>query len=293
MTIGVISPSAPSTHTEMRRMQYMKGLETLRCAGYKVIVASHTEDNEGYISSSRENRLADFHVMFSDPNIDIVLAANGGRNSSHLLDGIDWELVRRSGKMLVGFSDISALLNAMYAKTGMRQIHGPMVTWGFDRDDKITNESFARAVGGQPQRFEGKKYAHFLRGEKMEGIAVGGNLSSVRNLLGTEYEPEWGGKIFFWEDTNECLNSVDRMLTHFKQAGVFSKIGGMIIGHLDNVADTFSDKKKDVIETIISLYAGFDFPILLTECFGHNVTEIVSIPIGGRVRAGEGWIELD
>ncbi|MEK7192631.1 MAG: LD-carboxypeptidase [Patescibacteria group bacterium] len=293
MKIGIISPSAPSTHTEERAKQYKNGLKTLRSMGFECVVAPHAEENFGYISSSRENRLSDLHQMFSDESVDVVLCANGGRNASHLLDGLDFRLIEASKKMLVGFSDISTLLNPIYAETGGRQIHGPMVTWGFDVNDSKTNESFKFALEGKKQAFPLNEDTRFLKGNEIQGTLVGGNLASLLNLIGTPYVPDWKDKVLFWEETNEALNSVDRMITHMKNAGILAQLGGMIIGHLDEVKDSFSDVKKDVLKTIVELCAEYDFPILKTNIFGHHITPNYSIPIGGIIRINKFTSELE
>lgn len=292
MKLGIVSPSAPSTHSDKRKEQFNQGLETLKTLNIDYTIAPHAEDALSYVSSSKENRLEDLQNMYADPSIDMLVAANGGWNASHLLDGLDWSAIQHSKKALLGFSDTSVLLNAIYSKTGLQQFHGPMVTWGFYENDSLTNSSFQQAVSDGTQSYSLEKFGEFWKGSDIQGVLVGGNLVSVRNLIGTPFVPDWNNKIFFWEETEETIYRLDRELTHYKNAGVFDKIAGMIIGHLDNIDEDFGGKQINTKDMIMNHLRNYDFPILKTDLFGHGTSTNITIPIGGNIRLVGGKVML-
>jgi muramoyltetrapeptide carboxypeptidase len=286
MKLGIVSPSAPSTHTEKRKEQYKQGLETIATLNIETIISEHAEDAMSYISSTQEQRLSDLHKMYSS-DVDYLIAANGGWNSSHLLQNLDFDLIKKAHKPLIGFSDISVLLNAIYKKTGLIQYHGPMVTWGFFENNEVTNKSFIEALTTGSQQFSLNSFGEFWRGESISGVLVGGNLVSLRNLIGTPYEPDWEGKIIFWEETEETLFRLDRELTHYKNAGIWNKISGMLIGHLDQIDEEFAGKKSDTKEMIMNHFEKYNFPILKTDLFGHTTPTNITIPVGGKIELND------
>ncbi len=287
MKIGIISPSAPFTHTKEREEQFKQGLKTIKSLGFSYVLSPHAKNFLNYASDTTKNRLEDIHQMYEDSSVDVIMASNGGRCAGNLLSGLDFDLIKKSNKVLVGFSDITVLLNAIYKKTKITQIHGPMIAWGFHKNDKLINESFKKAINKKEQVFLQSEFGSFLKGSSMEGVLVGGNLASFQVLLGTSYEPDWEGKIFFWEDTEEMINNLDRMLTHFKNAEVWSKINGMMIGNLYNIKNDYYGKKADVLEMIKEHFSEYDFPIVKTELFGHGCSSNISIPVGGSIKASE------
>jgi muramoyltetrapeptide carboxypeptidase len=273
MKIAIVSPSGPSTNPE-RIEQFERGLQTLRELGFECVVAPNAKKALSYVSSTVADRVSDLHTMYRDDSISVIVTANGGRNVNQLLDALDWKLIAAHPKPLVGFSDISILLNAIYAKTKLPQLHGPMVTWGFAENNAQTNESFGLALAEKEQHFNLDSFGKFIKGDEMSGTLVGGNLVSLGNLLGTQYQPDWQNKILFWEETNESIDSLDRELTHFKNAGIWSKISGMIIGHIDTVS---------AMPMIGDHFFEYDFPILKTYLFGHNIEPFITFPIGGSL----------
>lgn len=292
MKIGITSPSAPFTHTKERKEQFKQGLNTIESIGFSYVLSPHAENFLSYVSDTTKNRLKDIHQMYEDPSVDIIVAANGGRCSNNLLEELDFDLIKKSNKALVGFSDTTVLLCAIYKKTGIIQIHGPMVTWGFYENDKLTNESFKKVIERKEQIFLQGEFGSFLKRGDLSGILVGGNLTSLEVLLGTPYEPDWEGKIFFWEDSEEMINSIDRTLTHFKNSGVWSKISGMVVGNLHNIKNDYYGKRVDVLEMIKEHFSEYDFPIIKTELFGHGCSSNISIPIGGNIKASEEKITI-
>lgn len=290
MKIGIVSPSSPSSTTEEFN-QFDHGLRVLQLLGFECVLAPHARHAQGYVSSGIQNRLEDLHAMYQDPTIDFVLASNGGKNVNQLLDGLDYNLIQTSKKPLIGFSDITILLNAIYVKTGLCQLHGPMVTWGFHKRDSFTHRSFKQFLRTGTLRFPLSRFGKFLKNKKgvLDGILVGGNLFALDKLLGTPYEPDWNGKILFWEENRENIADLDCLLTHFKTAHVWDKIHGMIIGQLFEINEKYYNIWVDKWHMIRGHFRKYKFPILTTEFFGHGVRNLV-MPVGGTIKTEKDFI---
>lgn len=285
MRITVVSPSAPSVHNKQRQAQFDSGLATLKKLGVEYTLAPHALGTLNYIASTAAERLSDLEQAYRNPSVKLILAANGGWSAGHLLGGLNYDLIKQNPKPLAGASDITVLLNAIYAKTGVPQLYGPMVTWGFERNDPTTNQSFMAMTQQGAYSLPTSQFGTWLRPGPLQGVLVGGNLVSVATLLGTPYEPDWHDKIFVWEETDETVSRLDRALTQFKNAGVWSKIGGMIIGHLDQIDEEFAGTTTSAARLITEHFAEYDFPILKTDLFGHNTPTELTMAIGGTATA--------
>lgn len=293
MKAAIISPSAPSTFSEERKAQYLKGLANMKAHGFDYVVMPHAENALSYVSDTAANRLADFLAAYREPSADIVMTANGGWNAGDILAGIDWEVVERNPKVLVGFSDITVLLNAVYAKTGRTQIQGPMVTWGFQENDPLTIGSFMKAINDKRYELPLTTFGRFLRGSSLEGVGVGGNLVSLESLLGTPYMFDWAGKVLFWEETEEKLPALLRVLTHFGNVGALDKLAGMIIGRLDQIDGKFADREHDPLKAVLDHLEPYGFPIMKTELFGHEIDQYLPLPVGGKIGADAERVEFN
>ncbi len=292
MKAAVVSPSAPSTFSEERRSQYERGLTNMSVWGLDYVVMPHAANALSYVSDTADNRLDDFMAAYRDKTVDVVMTTNGGWNAGDILAGIDWETVKNNPKTLVGFSDITALLNAAYAKTGQVQIQGPMVTWGFNENDRLTIECFMKALRDKHYDLPLEKFGKFLRGSNLEGIGIGGNLVTLESLFGTPYMPDFEGKILFWEETEEKLPALMRILAHYKNVGAWDKIKGVIIGRLDQIDCRFAGQEFDPLTTILEYLEPYGFPIMKTELFGHEIDQYLPLPVGGKIKADEEKIQF-
>lgn len=279
MKAMIVCPSAPINNTTERRARFDRGVEHLKTL-MDVEMAAHVLGENGYVSASTEGRVSDLLQAFADWEVDVLVAGTGGWNCGHVLESLPWDQLK--GKPLAGFSDISVLQNALYAHGCGRQLLGPMVNWGFCEGEEFTLQSFRQAVKGDAQVYRVPDFGEWWKGDTLDGALVGGNLVSLATLLGTPHAPDWRGKVFFWEETEEELYRLDRALTHFKNAGVWSQISGMVIGKLDQIGETFGERTRDTNEMIREHFARYDFPILKTELSGHHQARMVTLEIGGR-----------
>ena len=281
-TIAVVVLSAPEA--ALNPDNFRAGISYLENKGYKVLIAPHALHKKGYMVADPNIQANDLGWAFSNPEIKAIFLAGGGYNANRLLPFIDYNLTRKSSKIIIGMSNMCVILNAIWAKTKLVSFYGPSVIWNLGASEGINSysESLLWKALSCPEpigEIPILKEREVILPGKARGLLIGGNLTSMESLLGTPYEPDWTGAIFFWEDCFMEIHTVDTILTHFALSGVFNKISGMVIGRpLEVKEEEFTDAPTlpDVIRDICDQ---FKIPILYNVDFGHN-TEKATLPIG-------------
>jgi muramoyltetrapeptide carboxypeptidase len=281
-TIGLVSPSEPIREID----RFERGKKVLEELGFNVVVGKNVFRRQHHMAGSDRERADDINEMFADRNIHGIIATTGGYSSSRVLPYLDYETIRKNPKVFLGLSDITVLLNAIFKKTKMITFHGPCLLYGICDIGEYTKKCLIRTLM-EPKRIgvlEPLTEWRVLKEGKATGRLLGGNSSSVRNLIGTEYEPDWTGAIFFWEAFMKEPHYLDRELVHFKQAGIFEKINGMVVGKLNGcVEKEFSDDPPRLEELILEHCGEYDIPILYSVDFGH-ACENLTLPVGATVK---------
>lgn len=276
-TIGIIVPSEPICETE-----FDAGVEFLRQEGFRVALGRYVRARDGHLAGSDEQRALDFNEFFADPSVRAVFCGAGGANSARLLPLIDYDTVRLNPKLLLGLSDPTALLCAVHRMTGLVTFHGPVVQYNFSKPmSSFTSKYFWRAIcSDKPigQIIEVNEH-NILRHGATSGPLIGGNLTTLQQLIGTPYEPLWDGAILFWEDVAEQTHVLDAKLTHLRNAGIFEQLSGMIIGTLESCDEQDYDGVPAIEEIVLDLCSGYSFPILKNVDLGHTKDKM-TIPIG-------------
>ena len=213
--------------------------ESLEALGLNVRVAAHLLDRHGYLAGQDRDRADDINRTFADPSVRAVLPIRGGWGSARLLPYLDFDLIRRNPKIVLGFSDITALLLGIHAQTGLVTFHGPN---GVGRWDEFSAGWVRRilfdgeAVTMENSREKGEFLVQTENRIKTitpgtaRGRILGGNLTVLTAIAGSPYLPDWDGAILFLEDVGEDIYRVDRMMTTLKLAGVLGRIRGFIFG---------------------------------------------------------------
>jgi muramoyltetrapeptide carboxypeptidase len=265
-TIGVIAPASPTSKSEIQ-----KGLSLLESYRLKPRLGEHLFDTLHYLAGHDNDRAADLHQMFSDPEIKAIFCARGGYGTARLLDIIDFDIIRKNPKIIVGFSDITALLSAIYKKTGLITIHGPTLSQ-LSKDNNWPNLSKLITTSYKPELFLGK--GKIINKGKARGILLGGNLSVISSLCGTSFLPSFKNAILFLEDKGESPYRLDRMFTQLLLNGHLRDISGLIIGQINDCG------KKDIIESMLEeRLCGLNIPVITGLPVGHG-DENVSLPLG-------------
>jgi muramoyltetrapeptide carboxypeptidase len=265
-TIYTITPS----WLIKKKKDFTAGVKTLEKLGFKVI----NKRPATYLPSTRR-KVAQLHAAFLNRKVQIILAQRGGYSCIKLLPYLDFNLIRNNPKLLAGFSDLSALLNVIYERTGLVTLHSPMVI-NFSPPSRFTIRSFLNAVNGFPNRnlFEGVP-VKVNRSGIARGRLKGGNLITLTALIGTEWQMNTEGTILFLEDVDEKLYEVDRYLTQWILSGKLRKVNGLILGDFRGIKD------RDVYN-ILSSQMKIDFPLVSCPYIGH-VKNKITLPVGARV----------
>jgi len=270
--IGIVALSGPARRARVRR-----GAGILRKCGYSVAPGAHLFSRHGYLAGSDEQRAGDFNRMLRDPRIDGILFARGGYGALRLLPCLDWEALRRRPRLLIGFSDITAVLAAARTRAGVPGLHGPTAST-LAEPYRFHAPSFRAGLRGRLEslalRFGA---ASIVRSGEARGELAGGCLSLLASLAGTPYEPDLRGKILFWEDVNEEPFRLDRMLQQLRLSGMLRGVRGILVGKLTNCKPKGpSLRERDLLQ---EYFAPLGVPVVRGIPAGHCV-HARSLPIG-------------
>jgi muramoyltetrapeptide carboxypeptidase len=234
-TVGLINPAGATFHP----VDVTVVEETLAALGLGMKAGEHLLDRYGYLAGEDKARAKDVNNMFADPDVSALLSLRGGWGCNRLLDLLDYEAISRNPKILMGYSDITSLLLAINAKTSLVTFHGPVgiSTWNQYSTNFVKKLLFnAEAFSMENPRDTGDNLAQVsdrvitITGGKAKGRLLGGNLSVLTSMVGSDYLPNFEGSILFLEEINEDIFRVDRMLTQLKLAGILGRISGFIFG---------------------------------------------------------------
>lgn len=236
-TIGLIAPS--SNFMENQTIAF--AADILRSFGFKVKKGKYIYERNGYLAGQDMERAKDVNDMFADDSVDAIICLRGGYGSPRILPYLNYDIIRRNPKVIMGFSDVTALLNAIYVKTGLVTFHGPVAGQNFS---DYTLEQFKQVLFEGEQSLVAKPPPFEVtegQAEKEnritvinEGVArgplIGGNLSLMVKLVDTPYEPSYENAILFLEDVAEAPYRMDGMFTHLKLSGRLDKLAGIAFG---------------------------------------------------------------
>lgn len=272
--IGIM---APSSYVEKADIE--AGAAVLKKHGFDVFIHPQTYERLHQSAGTNEQKRDAFHDLVSDADIKAIIFAGGGNRALHLLDHLDFALIRENPKIYMGFSDNSVLLNAITARTGIITYHGPVVK----RLPTNTHIDFnIRLLKGEETTIPLGK-AEYLHKGHAEGWLMGGNLSAFRRLMGTTEMPDATGAILFLEDTGEELSRIDADLCFLRRSGLFDKIGGLIFGQFSHLQDTGRPFGFTFENIVAEHTAGLKIPMLINAPFGH-VDDFYALPIGQKVK---------
>lgn len=289
--IGIVAPAS-----NVEKEAFLKGIAALSEADFQVQYSDFIFSQHYYFAGSHEDRAGELMRLFANPEIDALFCARGGYGCHHLLAYLKPEMLRLYPKILLGYSDITVLLQFLENHCEMVCFHGPMVAREFALgkfyyDEENLLQCLTRLVPGQRITAAG---IETLRPGIAQGRLTGGCLSLLTALLGTPYEIQTEGRILFLEDVNAKPYQVDRMLMHLKLAGKLDSVRGIVFGEMLNCAQS-PDQNFRLQDIISSILNEFEFPILYGLPSGHTTRGALTLPFGVQVtlNADEGTIELD
>ena len=253
-----------------KKRDFTSGIKQLTESGFNVINPEFPK----VLPSPRE-KAEQIHAAFAEPGVDMILALRGGYSAMKILPFLDFELIRKHPKIIAGFSDLSALLNPIFERTGQVALHAPMLI-NLDTPTAFTLNSLINAVKGYPEKnlLKGAPCKVYQPGSAA-GILKGGNLITLTALIDTDWEIDTPGAILFLEDVDEKLHQVDRYLTQWVLAGKFKDIKALIIGD-------FRGLRSKQVYDILASQMELNFPIVHCPYIGH-VANKITLPIGAEV----------
>jgi muramoyltetrapeptide carboxypeptidase len=293
--IGLIAPaSAPSTPRKVElAARYLEGL------GYRVKLGAHVNARHGYFAGTDAERASDLNAMLNDSHVKAIFALRGGYGTPRLLPFVDYRAVRRQPKIVVGYSDLTALQLALFQRTGLVTFSGPMAAvelW--QRPDPYTEEHFwrlltsNRKIGVLPN--PRGHMAVSRHGGRAEGRLLGGNLSLLVSNLGTPFSPSYRNALLALEDVREHFHRIDRMFTQLRNAGVLSQISGLLLGHFTRCAPSDPDEPHLSLRQVFEeALRWVNSPTIEGFQYGH-IPRQLTIPLGVRARldADRGKVEV-
>jgi muramoyltetrapeptide carboxypeptidase len=281
-TIGLIAPGGFITEEELTT-----SVDNLESLGFKVSYTKNILARNGYLAGTDEQRVSDLNEMFSRDDIDGIVAARGGYGCTRILPLIDYNLIEKNPKILLGYSDITALHLAIFSKTGLISFHGPVGISTFN-DYSIDNlknvliypSENLTLYNAEEENVNIDSKSFTIKSGKSSGRLIGGNLSLVVSVLGTPYDVDTSGKLIFIEEVGEEPYRIDRMLTQMIEAGKFEKAAGIILGEFidcepeKNDSDSFSLK-----EVLYKCLYNLNIPVIYGMSFGH-IKNKLTLPFG-------------
>lgn len=284
-TIGLISPGGFITEQQLEEAK-----TNIISLGFSVVAAKNILNRYGYLAGTDKERADDLHEMFGNKKIDGIVCVRGGYGCARVLDFLDFNLIKHNPKVLIGYSDITALLYGIFSQTGLTGFHGPVATSTFNEfsvnnfKNVLMNPQRQISLHSAIEDTAKSEYKPFvIRSGKAKGKLVGGNLSIVASLIGTKYDVNTKGKIIFLEEVGEEPYRVDRMLTQMIQAGKFKHASGVALGVFtkceskpdeSGIANSFS-----ISEVLRERLSQLKIPVCYGLSFGHIVNKF-TLPFG-------------
>ena len=298
-TVGLVEPAGFTDDA----FDLQLVLETVRAMGLVPKPARHLQARYGYLAGRDEARAADLNAMFRDRDVRAVFAVRGGWGSARILPHLDWATIRANPKLLIGFSDITALHLAFAARAGSTTIHGPNAAgaWGklsWDAFRALVFDAAAPTYRNPPasedRLVQRSGRTRTFRPGKATGRLLGGNLTVLSALVGTPYMPDFTGAILFLEDVDEAPYRIDRMLTQLRLAGILRRVAGVVWGQCTNCRASGPSYGGFTLSEVLDQHLSpLGVPAFEGLLVGH-VADQFSLPVGIRAEmdAAAGTIRI-
>jgi len=289
-TIGIVCPSGAMPVEKLSECVRVLNEEW----GFLTKVGSTIGKQFNYFSGTDEDRLADFQQMLDDDEVQAVLCARGGYGMSRIIDRINFRKFKKNPKWIIGYSDITLLHSHIYSNYYISSMHAPMA--GAFNDAGYINrfvQSLKTALEGKKIKYSIDAHEFNKKGEAV-GELIGGNLTILAHVAGTESDFKARGRILFLEDVGEYLYNIDRMMYQLKRSGKLSKLAGLVIGGFTDMKDTERPFGQTAYEIIRDVVAEYDYPV----CFGFPVSHekenyALKIGAGYKLKVGKSKVVLE
>ncbi len=281
--IGLISPSSHCAYPE----RIGQAIAYLENNGYRVEPSLHLNCIDTDPEIADEQKLQDLHGMFSNPDIKAIICLRGGAGASRLLKKIDYRLIAANPKILIGYSDITALSLAVFTQTGLISFSGPMLATELHEPSPYTEEHFWGMLTSPSHALSLENHSSHptscLRAGTAEGRIIGGNLSVLSSMIGTAFLPSFKDTLLFLEDVNEPAYRIDRMLCHLDNAGLLAESRGLLFGQFTNEREKTIEEKLRLLNIFNYYSKQVEGPVMRGLSYGH-IGDLMTIPVGARFK---------
>ena len=298
-TVGLVEPAGFTADS----FDLALVMETVRAMGLVPKPAPHLLSRYGYLAGEDKVRAADLNAMFAHDSVRAIFAVRGGWGCARILPYLDFAAIRANPKLLIGFSDITALHLAIAAKAGFTTIHGPNASsaWGKLSWDAFravafdaSTPTFGTPIGTDDRLVQRSGRIRTFTPGKASGRLLGGNLTVLAALMGTPYLPDFDGAILFLEDVDEAEYRIDRMLTQLRLAGILGRVAGVVFGQCTDCRAPAGTTNGFTLSQVLQQHlAPLGVPAFQGALFGH-VADQYPLPVGVRaeIDADAGTIRL-
>ncbi|MEY8849859.1 LD-carboxypeptidase [Psychroserpens sp. XS_ASV72] len=266
-TVAIV---APSGILKNRNDEVQQAVDLLKSWGLHAQVGKHVFSQADHFAGTDDERCEDFQKALDDPKVKAIWCARGGYGTVRILDKLDFTTFKKNPKWVIGYSDITALLNEIHNQ-GVQSIHALMCVSLTEDLSEIEEsvETFKSVIFGTPVNYtlKGSKYN---RVGEASGQLVGGNLTMLHTMLGSKTSIDVSGKILFIEEIGEYKYHIDRMLQSLKRAGYFDQCKGVIVGDMTKLRKNTTLWGTSVEQLILDALADYDFPIAFNMPAGHE-----------------------
>jgi muramoyltetrapeptide carboxypeptidase len=267
--VGIAAPAGA-----FRKRTFFKGLSILKQLGFEPVVPEGIFQKTGYLAGSDQFRADILNGFFKNPDIKGILCARGGYGSLRILEMLDYGSLNAHPKVFLGFSDITAILYAIYRRCRVISFHAPMVTTLADADEQ-TVESLRCALEYRQNYTIYAQEGGVIKHGKSRGKVIGGNLTTLCHMIGTVFSPVFKNHLLLLEDRGEARYRIDRMLTQMKMAGCLEGVCGVIVGSFTDCGDV-----GEIYRLIGEFFDQNHVPVLGGFDVGHGKTNL-TVPLGG------------
>ncbi len=254
-----------------------KAIEVFEAWGLEVMPGRHLFSSHHQFAGNDHQRAMDLQQAIEDPAIRAIFCVRGGYGTTRMIDMVDFNPLRRSPKWIVGFSDITAILSQLY-NLGIESIHGIMPALFGREGTEAAIESLRKILFAEED-------SYFINPHKLnkngvgKGNLIGGNLSILCHLVGSDTDLVTDGAILFIEDVDEYLYRIDRMMVQMKRSGKLEMLAGLVVGHFTDMKDDETvGFGKDVFEIIMEHVGEYKYPVCYGFPAGHEVNNL-ALPV--------------
>jgi muramoyltetrapeptide carboxypeptidase len=262
--------------------------------GFRTKVGKTVGNQFNYFAGTDEERLNDFQQMLDDDEVKAVLCARGGYGMGRIIDRINFKQFKKKPKWIIGYSDITVLHSHLYTNYYISSLHAPMAS-AFNDAGYINRfvQSLRHAIEGKKAKYAVDAHEFNKKGEAI-GELVGGNLSLLTHLIGTDSDIKTRGRILFMEDVGEYLYDIDRMLYQLKRSGKLSKLAGLVVGGFTDMKDTESPFGQTVQEIIRDIVKEYNYPVCFNFPVSHEKENYaLKIGVGYKLKVGKSKVILE